>query len=229
MSYNFAFGDEVDKTIEESKQDFTKVIFPFKSGTTVKVRVPASRPRASVKMHGAYKVFNSSPCTGADDLYCKAAEWYRNEANKAREAGDEELNKEMYTKYNQLRGKPRVFVGFINLSTGEPIVIDLSTKQYEAIRKPLDKYSKKINDYPFELSKTGSGKDTAITLSIILDDDELKANEIENFTKSADTDIDKEVFANCLIVHDDETQIKNLTAFGFDIKNLEGDEEDYQF
>ena len=167
-----------------------------------------------------------------------AAKYYYDKASKAVENGasDEEvkaIRNEAY-KYN---GKKRYAIGFIDLETGKQIVLDFTGKQFDDVLKSaLVKYDAKKDKIAFELEKTGSGTNTKIMLTPIIDmDDDLTDKEKASFEKSIGKEFDKALFEGLLFEADEKTQTENLVAAGFDITliglsigvNTDGNDSDF--
>src|SRR5690606_24513626 len=70
------------------------------------------------------------------------------------------------------RPKSRFAMAFFDLTSGEVIAVDLSAKQHEAVKSSIEKYAKRKDKIAFELSKVGSGTNTVVSLSPVLDMDE---------------------------------------------------------
>lgn len=213
MSYISKKGVSAIKSATQENQDFSKVIKPLKSGTSYKVRIPSAEEVAEVYIHSVYEVFYSTPCT-RDDLYDKAVDLLFADAKKAQEAGDEEAAKELSHHANVLKAKPRYLFGFINLEDGEPMILDLSKKQSQGVITTIKKYEKRLDQLAFEISKTGGGQSTTVTLNpLMFLDEDLTPQELENFNKSKGKTISEEVYANCLYVKNKDEQADDLLKY----------------
>ncbi|MBL4957341.1 hypothetical protein I5F15_10940 [Bacillus velezensis] len=202
----------------------------FTSGTSFKVRVLGTADLIRFYSYGIYKKVNSfvaeNPSTmnekgfpvGNYTPWDLAWKYYQDLKKEAENKGDnhaEERYKEEASKY---RVKERYALGFIDLTTGDPIIIDLSKKQAQTIYAVILKYEKKLGKVAFELEKTGSGTATTVSLTPIIDmEDDLTEKERENFAKYADKEFDMSLFDGLLFEADEKTQIENLVAAGFDI------------
>ncbi|MDF1511646.1 hypothetical protein PZE06_26580, partial [Robertmurraya sp. DFI.2.37] len=85
------------------------------------------------------------------------------------------------------RAKQRFAMGFFDLTSGEPIIVDVSKAQAQAIHAVIKKFEKKLGKVAFELSKSGSGTTTTVSLTPVIDmDDELTPEQRANFDKAPD-------------------------------------------
>lgn len=220
MSYEVTMGiDEINEEEKDQGKDWSSALYGLKSDTSVKVRVMSTKDIAKVMMHSVYQVFYSTPCAG-DDYYDEATALLYNDAkNAATEKEAEELKKQA----GQLRAKPRYLCGFINLETGEPIIVDLSFNQKNVVSAAIKKYEKRLGKLAFELAKSGTGTGTTVTFSPVIDmEEDLTEKERQNFDKvAADYVIPREYFTKSLYVKKPEEQLEDLRKFGFDISRLQ--------
>lgn len=224
MSYVVKTGREAAESAFQEGSNFSNTLVSFKSGTTYNVRVPSTEDFAEVYIHSVFKVFFSVPCTksmGEEDLYCQATSMLYDDARAAKDAGNEKEAEKIRDKAYQLKAKPRYLIGFFNLEDGEPIIVDVSKKQAQTIITAIDKFSNRINTMAFELSKTGTGQNTTVSLMPILDD--LTDVEQKNFDATAGKEFPQELFGKVLKVKDVNEQYNDLKAFGFDVNRLDVD------
>lgn len=213
MSYAFKKGASAIESATTEKKDFSKAIKSLKSGTSVKVRVPSTEDVVEVFMHSVYEVFYSTPCVHGD-LYDKAVQLLRADQKEAQDAKDEKLAELIGTHAYALSAKPRYLCGFIDLETGEPIIIDLSKKQVQGIITTIKKYEKKLDVLAFEISKTGTSQSTVVSFNpLMFLDEDLTEKELKNFNESAGKQIDEEIYANCLYVKDEAEQVEDVLAY----------------
>src|SRR5699024_5357178 len=116
-----------------AKQEFAK----FSSGTTYTVKVLGSADLISFYSYGIYKQVNSFVAKNPSKKSKKGypienlgpfdLAW-KYHADKSEEFGDKD-SQEAY-KY---RPRQRFALGFIDLDTGEPIIVDLSKNQAQAV------------------------------------------------------------------------------------------------
>lgn len=208
---------------EGGGKDFSKALVSFKSGTEYKVRVPSTEDFVEFFNHSVFKVFYSCPCTkkdGEPDLYDSAVDLLYKDAEKAKKAGKEKEAEELRNKAYQLKAKPRYLFGFYNLEDGQPIIVDVSKKQAQVIISSIDKFYKKIGKTAFELSKSGSGQSTTVSLLPVLDLDDLSDKERKNFEETKDKEFPEELYEKVLRIKPIEEQVEDLKNFGFDVGRL---------
>lgn len=209
-----------------SKAEFAS----FKSGSSYKVRVMGAADLIRFYSYGIFKKVNSfvakNPSVKNAKGYPesnltpwdKAAKYYQDLAFKARDKGNAAAEEENRNLAYQFKAKERFALGFIDLETGEPIIVDLSKKQAQSVHAVIVKYEKKLAKLAFELSKTGSSTSTVVSLSPIIDmDEDLSDKERANFAKLDGQAFDMTLFDGLLYEADEKEQIENLVAAGFDI------------
>jgi hypothetical protein len=219
-SYIAKKGKAAAESATAEKQDFSKALVPFKSGTTYKVRLASDKDFVEYHAASVFKVFYTSP-VAPGSLYQQATDALYADAKKAADAGDEAKSEELRDQAYQLKPKPRYLFGFIDLASGEPMIVDTSKAQAKVLIAAIDKYAKKLGKVAFELAKEGKGTSTTVSLSPVLDmDDDLSDAERKNFDEAADKTIADDLFENVLYVKDADEQAQDLTAFGFDTSRL---------
>jgi hypothetical protein len=202
----------------------------FKSGTTYKVRVLGTADLIRFYSYGIFKKVNSFVAKNpsvknpkgfpVDNLtpWDLAFKYYQDLAFAARDKGNATAEEENRNLAYQFKPKERYALGFIDLETGEPLIVDLSKKQAQTVNATIVKYEKKLGKIAFELSKTGSSTSTVVSLSPIIDmDEDLTDKERENFGKLDGAEFDMTLFDGLLYEADEKEQIENLVAAGFDI------------
>lgn len=193
----------------------------FKSGTTYHVRVLGATDLISFYSYGIYKQINSFVAKNpskktangfpVENLtpFDKAYIYHKNLSKDFNDHHGQEAGK--------YRSKQRFAMGFFDLEAGEPIIVDVSKNQAQAIHGAIKKYEKKLGKLAFELSKEGSGTNTSVSLTPILDmDEDLTDKERENFKKAPDS-FDMSLFDGILYEADDAEQIEFLVKAGFDV------------
>jgi hypothetical protein len=209
-----------------NKREFASL----KSGTSYKVRVLGTADLIRFYSYGIFKKVNSFVAANpsiknakgfpTDNLtvWDKAWQYYQDLKRKAEDAGNNAKVDEYKEEASKYRVKERYALGFINLATGEPIIIDLSKKQAQGVHGVIKKYEKKLGKVAFELSKTGSGQSTVVSLTPFIDmDEDLTDKERENFAKLDGAAFDMKLFDGLLYEADEKEQIENLVAAGFDV------------
>ncbi len=106
--------------------------------------------------------------------------------------------------------------GFYDLDTGNPIMVEFTRNQANAIVSAIKKYEERLDKFAFELSKQGSGTSTTVSLSIIPMLEDLTDKQKDNFDKLPN-DFDAGNFNGLYYESDEEEQLKQLTQAGFDI------------
>jgi hypothetical protein len=203
---------------EKSDKSFSK----FSPGTTYRVRIASIADLVEYFAHGDKNSgIKTSACAkhlGQPDLYDAAVDVLYKEANALEESGDDAGAKAKKDEAYRLKAKPRYIRGFYNLADGKPLVIDLTKNQSKLVTQALEKNAKKIANRAFELEKKGSGTDTTVTLTI-LDDDDLTPAEQKNFAALDGKEFDHDLF-EVISLRDQEGQIADLIAFGFDVSKI---------
>lgn len=210
MSYITKKGaGAIESALQEGNGNAKKAMFKLNSGTSVKVRVPSVEDIVEVWIHSVFDCFTSTPCT-RDDYYDMAVELLYSDANSA----DEDTAKDIRKVAGLLRAKPRYLMGFINLDSGEPIIIDFSKKQAQGVLATIKKYEKRLDKLAFELSKTGKGQSTTVALNVLIDPEEdLNDTQRKHFEESAGKQIPDEIYENCLYVKKPSEQLEDLRQF----------------
>lgn len=196
----------------------------FKSGGNFKVRVMGAADLITFRSYGIYKQINSFVAK-TPSIYSakgfpesnltpwdKASEYYSKLAFDAE--GDADKQKELRAEASKYRGKQRFALGFIDLDTGTPIIIDLSKKQAQAVHTVIKKNEKKLGTKAFELEKTGSDTSTQVIMSP-LDLDDLTDKQQAKFAEWDEKAFDPQLFEGLLYEADETEQLRLLTQAGF--------------
>src|SRR5690625_3072308 len=198
-----------------NNQEFAK----FSSGTSYTVKALGTADLISFYSYGIFKVVNSFVAKNPSKKSAKGfpvenvTPWdktWKYHADKSKEFGDKH-SQEAY-KY---RPKQRFALGFIDLDTGEPSIVDLSRNQAQAVHGAIKRSEKRLDRMAFELEKSGTGKSTVVSLTPIFEED-LDEKQAKNFEK-APAEFDMTLFDGLLYEADEDEQIKNLIKAGFDI------------
>lgn len=193
----------------------------FKSGTTYVVKALGTSNLISFYSYGIFKQVNSFVAKNPSK---KSAKGYPVDNYTPWDLAwkyHKDLSEDFSDKHGQEAGKyrpkQRFALGFIDLETGEPIIVDVSKNQAQAVHGTLKKYEKKLGKMAFELSKTGQSTSTVVSLSPIIDfDDDLTDTQRENFEK-APAEFDMSLFDGLLYEADEDEQVQLLTQAGFDV------------
>jgi hypothetical protein len=214
MEFELKIGAAAKDAVNQEKPKRSEhQISSFKSGTTYKVRIPNASTFAYYQAHGVFVQggggIPTSACT-VDDLYCQASRFYYEKSNLVE---DEKEKKDLQDKGYQLKAKDKVLLGFFDLGNGgKETIIELTKKQGKQIIATIEKQAKRLGDYGFELSKSGSGQETVVALDIILDD--LEGKEAEAFTATAGKEFNLGMFGEVVNTHDRAFQIEKLRGYG---------------
>ena len=106
--------------------------------------------------------------------------------------------------------------GFYDLDSGNPIMVEFTRNQANAIVSAIKKYEERLDKFAFELSKQGSGTSTTVSLSIIPMLEDLTDKQKANFDKLPN-DFDTGNFNGLYYEADEAEQLELLTQAGFDI------------
>ena len=213
--------ENIMKEGNEGQQQNSRQISTFKSGTTYKVRIPSTEDFAEWHSHSVFGKFYSGACTGKEDLYCQAVKLIYDEMNEEKKKGNDDKAEELRKEAYELKAKPRYLFGFFNLEDGEPIVIDVSKKQAQVLITGIDKMAKNLSKYPFEVTKSGQGQSTQVSITPILSaEDELTEQELKNFQETEGKEFPAEIYEEVLKVKSRDEQIEDLKTYGFDVSRL---------
>lgn len=200
--------------------------YSLRSGSSVRVRVMGLRDMIRFRSYGIYKQINSfvaeNPSVYSDKDFPKsnhtpwdkAFDYY---SQLAFDEDNEKVQKELRAEGRKYIGKDRYALGFIDLETGLPIIIDLSKKQAKSVHSVFKKNEKKLGTKAFEIEKSGSGTDTVVTATS-LDMDDLTDKEAKNFAKYDGKEFDMNLFDDILYVADEKEQVELLEQAGFDVR-----------
>ena len=201
------------------ESDEKKGYASFNSGTNYKVKVLGSADLMTFFNYGIWKVVDSFvPETPSN----KSKKGYPIEdltpwdlAWKYHKDKSEHYQDEHGTEASKYRAKKRVAMGFLDLDSGEQIVIDVSFNQAQAIHGVIKKNEKKIGKKAFELSKEGSGKSTIV--SLMPEDLEDLTDKQRKAFDGAPTEFDVALFEDISYEADYDEQIERLVKAGFDV------------
>lgn len=123
---------------------------------------------------------------------------------------------EMSQQASHFRCVRKFTIGFYDLSTGDPIMIEFTRNQANAVVDTIKKYEERLGQFAFELAKTGKGTSTAVSLSLIPILDDLTDTQRKNF-EELPNDFDAKNFEGLYFEMDDDEQIEKLVELGFDV------------
>jgi|SRR5690625_869107 len=191
----------------------------FKSGTTFKVKVLGIHDLSAEYTYGIFKKVNSFAATKPSRKSAKgnpigdytpwdlAWKYHKDKSDDWQDEHGQEASK--------YRPSQRFAFGFIDLETGEPIIIDLSKKQGQVVYPVIQRNEKRLDKRYFELSKTGTGMNTVVMMSAE-DLEDLTDKEREHFD-NAPKEFDKEALQKVWIRKTKEEQVELLKEAGFDV------------
>lgn len=232
MSIFVKKGKEVAQ--QEEQIDRKKVLRFLKSGESIKVAILSAEDFGEYMQHGGYTLSNkyqvyNMPCLkhlGKPDLYDEAVPLMYNDAKEAEKAGDKQRAEELRLIAGELRAKKRMLFGFVDLETGEQIVVDVTRGQGENLVDTILEYEDSITEYPFLLEKKGTKANTTVTLSPIVNMKKLTKTEQANFEAVKGNKFDQSLFEKIFFVKPEEQQIQDLIKIGFDVSRI-GIDPDY--
>ncbi len=214
--------DALDALNSSNEGGGTKAEFsPFKSGTTYTVKVLGTADLISFFSYGIFKQVNSFVAKNPSK---KSAAGYPVEnytpwdlAWKYHKDLSKDFNDHHGQEASKYRAKQRLAMGFYDLDSGEPIIIDVSKNQAKAIHGAIKKYQKRLGKLAFELSKEGESTCTSVSLTPVLDmDEDLTDKQRENFAKAPES-FDMSLFDGILFEKDEDEMVEALQSVGFDV------------
>jgi hypothetical protein len=225
MSFLLSAGDDAVNEALKPEVDTSNLLVSLSNGKSYKVR---ALPNAIAKYeaHSAFGVFYTTPCarksTGQADLYDKAVDLLYKDAKALKEKGatDEEVKAANSYAYG-LQAKVRYMIGFINLTTGAPIVLDFTEKQGKQVVQKLTENKEDLAEFAFKVSKSGKSSSTVVNFDLLVRPQrDLSQDEQDNFAKTAGYEFDLSLFGEVFQLADEKQQLEDLHAYGFDVTRL---------
>ena len=127
-----------------------------------------------------------------------------------------EWNDKHDTEASHYRCQRKFTIGFYDLDTGKPIMIEFTRNQANAVVETIKQYEKRLDQFAFSLKKTGQGTGTVVSLSLIPIIDDLTDKQQKNFAEMPN-DFDAKNFEGLYYVMDEAEQIETLIRSGFDV------------
>lgn len=218
----FVSGADALDVLNQEESGSNNVEFSsFKSGTTYFVKVLGTADLIQFFSYGIYNKVNSfvadkpSKKSAAGNPVEDLTVW--DKAWKYHKDLSKEWTDEHGQEAAKYRPKQRFAMGFFDLTSGEPIIIDVSKNQAQAIHGNIKKYEKRLDQMAFELSKQGSGRDTTVSLSPVMFPEEDLTEQQQKNLAEAPEEFDMKLFDGILFEADEAQQIENLIQAGFDI------------
>src|SRR5690606_36999237 len=146
-------GVDALDALQEDNSGSDNEFSSFKSGTTYIVKVLGTADLISFYSYGIYKRVNSfvakNPSKKSKKGYPVAnlTPWdkaWKYHADRSEKFGDEHSQEAQ--KY---RARQRFARGFFDLDAGEPIIVDLSKNQAQAVHSVIQKYKDRLNQFAF--------------------------------------------------------------------------------
>lgn len=107
--------------------------------------------------------------------------------------------------------------GFFNLADGKPVIFDLSKKYGEKILTQIEKAGNKIDQYAYEITRTGSESNTDYSITPYLDD--LTNEQAKHFSEVGN-EFPTTLFESSMYFKPADKQLQDLTNIGFDVTNI---------
>lgn len=222
-----AQGKDVLEKEDKNNIDVKKVKKYLSSGDSIKVRIPSATDFKEYFSHGGYnlaqkfKIYNSvcTRHTGTPDAYDKAVSVMYEDLDKMEEGTQEHI--ELKGLLSELRAKRKMLFGFIDLASGDEIVLEVTGNQGDALATQIVEYEDSIQETAFKISKTGSGAQTTVNLMPIMNAAKgLNAQEKANFEATAGQVFNEELYEKVLFVKKEEDMVKDLVKLGFDVTRI---------
>src|SRR5690625_5233002 len=214
-----AGADALNALNQEEESSNNAEFSRFSSGTKYTVKVLGTADLISFYSYGIFNQINSFVAKNPSKKSARGnpvenyTPWdlaWKYHADKSEEFGDKH-SQEAY-KY---KPKQRFALGFIDLDTGEPIIVDLSRNQAQAVHGVIKRSEKRLARMAFELRKDGQGTSTTVSLTPLFVED-LDEKQAKNFENAPD-EFDMDLFDGILYEMDEEEQIEKLIEVGFDV------------
>src|SRR5699024_7964003 len=128
----------------------------------------------------------------------------------------EDWQDEMSQEASHYRAQQKFTIGFYDLNTGSPIMVEFTRNQARAVVDTIKKYEQRLDQFAFELTKTGTGRNTVVSLSLIPILDDLTDKQRENFEQTPHAFRSKNIQGLHHAMPDEE-QIDTLQGVGVDV------------
>ncbi|NYV67609.1 hypothetical protein HYI36_20225 [Bacillus sp. Gen3] len=223
VNNQFLVGEAADQAVNEAENSgkSNAKFSSLKSGTTYTVKLIGLKDYFQFYSYGIFNQVDSFVAENpskktakgfpVDNLtpWDKAFRYHKDLSEDWTDAHSQEAQK--------YKPKSRFAQAFFDLTSGEVIAVDLSSKQHAAIKASIEKYAKRKDKIAFELSKTGESTGTVVSLSPVIDmEEDLTDEQRANFEK-APSEIDMTQFFSAPYVANEQEQIEALVKAGFDI------------
>ena len=224
MTKKVLTGDNALDALNEGTEEQVSNEFTYlKSGDEFIVKVPGIN-MISEFVYGSFgkKIYSfiaenpseKSPKgfpTGNLTPFDKAWKYYKDQSD--------DWQDEMSQEANHFRATRKFTIGFYDLDSGDPIMVEFTRNQANSVVETIKKYEERLDQFAFELKKSGKGTNTTVSLSLIPILDDLTDKQRENFEKLPN-DFDASNFEGLYYVMSDEEQIETLQRVGFDVSKI---------
>ena len=234
---NYTKGTDALQMLQSGGNNESHKFSKFSSGTSYNVKVLGEADLVQFYAYGIYKKTFSfvakNPSTKDDYGFPidNLTPW--DKAFLHLREPEEEYNSKANQEAYKYRAKERYMMGFYDVTEGELIVVDMSKNQARNVISSINSNKDKLDSVLFDLSKTGKGQDTVVSLSVKENIDNLKKmkeagidadtdvtdKEIENFY-AAPKEFDEGRFNGCIYEADEDEMIINLDKADFDVTLL---------
>lgn len=211
--------DAFESFNEDSDSGESNEFTPFKSGSKYVVKIP----ELTFITEYVYGIFKQTNSFIAENPSKKSAKGYPIEdltpfdlAWKHFKDQSEDFRDKMNQEAGKYKCSKKATIGFYDLDTGEPMKVEFTWNQAQAVVEVIKKNEKRLDQFAFELEKNGSGRDTIVSLTLIPVMDDLTDKQRENFEKLPN-DFDPKYLKGLHYAMSDEEQIETLTRVGFDV------------
>ena len=219
----YTFGQDAINALNASddngatKNEFAKLT----SGSSRKVKIVDPNAIASVFTYSIYKVVNTfiaqNPSKKSKNGYPiadytpfdKAWKYHKDLSQDFSDAHGQEAGK--------YRTKARSAIGFFDLTEGKLIIVDLTKAQAQAVTDVIAEYEDELDELAFTLKKSGTGTNTVVSLTPIINRKKgLTDEESKNFD-NAPKEFDFSLFDGIYFEMDEDAQVQALKQVGFDV------------
>lgn len=221
---NIKRGAEALGALNRPEENDSFKFTSFKSGTTLVVKVLGAE---DLVQFFSYGIFNKIDSFVAENPSVKSVNGYPTDnltpwdkAWKFHKDKSKEFNDEHGKEAGKYRPKERYAMGFFDLTSGEPIIVDVSKNQAQAIHGVIARNGERLDRLAFELTKQGQSTSTTVSLTpVTFPEEDLTKEQLENMDK-APKEFDMTLFEGILYEADEEEMLKTLTQAGFDVTQI---------
>src|SRR5690625_1506654 len=224
MTKKVLTGDNALDALNEGAEDVATNEFTYlKSGDEFIVKVPGIN-MISEYVYGSFaiKIYSfiaENPSEKTDKGFPKDNLTPFDKAYRYYKDQSDDWQDEMSQEANHFRATRKFTIGFYDLDAGEPIMVEFTRNQANAVVETIKQYEKRLDQFAFSLKKTGKGTSTAVSLSLIPILDDLTDKQQKHF-EELPNDFDASNFEGLYYVMSDDEQIETLDRVGFDVSKI---------